>query len=333
MIAAALDIACLLCGLGLFLRGFGQLKKRRLIENSPTARARSAAMGFGELSGTASSLSVVKSPVTGVECVFYKYRIEEWQPLLASLADAAEGGSCGIRRNLHWHWRTKEEGSSEAPFFLKDGAGVMMVDPAGAEVVMAPSYRYTDTNLVTFRRTRYSEWKIMPGARVYVLGTVGTTKDIVQLRKERLTERLRELKRNPGQRAAFDSNGDGVLCAEEWEAARAQTERELTQEEAAETETIADTVIAKGGNGAPFILSDKSEKELRKVFKGRASLHLTAGAGVVTLMLASLLARSGLLPDLFRIPWEAVSGVYTMPKAVVDFIIEELSPGVKPLEK
>lgn len=328
MLGAIIEIAGLLAGLGLFLRGFGQLKRRRIIENSPTARVRSAAMGFGELSGIASGLAVVKSPVTGVDCVFYKYRIEERQPLLSGIAG---GGSGGIRRSIHW--RTREEGASETPFFLKDGSGVIMVDPAGAEVVMTPGYRYTDTNLVTFRRTRYAEWKIMPGARVYVLGTVGKTKDIVQQRKDRLTERLRELKHDPERLAAFDRNSDGALCAEEWEAARTETARSLAEEEAAEAETIADTVIAKGGNGAPFIISDKSETELREVFSGRTALHLAAGAGVFFIMLASLLARLGLLPDFFRIPWEAASAVYTAPKAIIDFIIDELSPGVRPLEK
>ena len=55
------------------------LHQARLIENTPTAKIRSAVQGYVELNGQTLLMNgpVIVSPLSGKTCVWYRYKIEE----------------------------------------------------------------------------------------------------------------------------------------------------------------------------------------------------------------------------------------------------------------
>jgi len=97
----------------LFYRGFRDLALKRLLDNTPTARVRSMAMGLVEVNGKVEGRSRVTAPFSGRECVYWQVEV------------ATRG-----RRNT---WNTVHRNSSGQPFFLRDDTGVAMVYPKGAD--------------------------------------------------------------------------------------------------------------------------------------------------------------------------------------------------------
>ena len=55
-------------GVYLFYHGFQLLVRKRLIENTPSSKIRSAAMGLVELSGLATGPYTMNAPITGLPC-------------------------------------------------------------------------------------------------------------------------------------------------------------------------------------------------------------------------------------------------------------------------
>ncbi|MEO5616220.1 MAG: GIDE domain-containing protein [Candidatus Eisenbacteria bacterium] len=105
--------AALLGGPVWFLHGFQSFRRKRLIENTPTARIRSMAMGLVEVTGSVTGRSQLTSPFSGRPCAF-------WQVDVSSRAS---------KRG----WRVVHSNQSGNPFFLRDETGVALVYPQGAE--------------------------------------------------------------------------------------------------------------------------------------------------------------------------------------------------------
>src|SRR5690606_9806630 len=56
------------------------LRTARTIEDTPTSKIRSAAQGYVELSGTASSTGeTIAAPLSGTPCLWYRYTIERYE--------------------------------------------------------------------------------------------------------------------------------------------------------------------------------------------------------------------------------------------------------------
>lgn len=281
------EVLLILVGFYVFLNGFVQYKKKRLVENIPTSKIRSVAMGLSELIGNTEQKFPLKSPLTHTDCVYYRFAIEE------------------ERRDFKGtrYWKVVNKGNSANYFYIKDDTGEILVDPLDAEVILPVDYEYVDT--IGERRKRYTEWYIQPGEQVYVLGTVRKFKDAVLDRKEKLKERLRKLKEDKERLKQFDIDKDGQISIEEWDKAREQIEQELFEEELKQPqEPKDDIVIAKGDIEKTFIISDRSKKEVSKKIGIKSILLIFIGFCLVVGMCASLLARSSFLPQKFAIPWK-----------------------------
>lgn len=109
--------AAAVAGPAWFARAFRDLRIRRLIENTPTARIRSMAMGLVELNGEVLPRSGTVAPFSGRPCVY-------WQ------VDISTSG----RRNS---WTVVHRNSSGHPFYLKDDTGVALIQPRGADCSIA----------------------------------------------------------------------------------------------------------------------------------------------------------------------------------------------------
>jgi hypothetical protein len=273
----------LITGFGLFIYGFLQLEKKNLIENIPTSKIRSVAMGLAELTGKVEPKILLKSPITQTECVFYKFIIEE------------------ERRNSKGkkYWVKIKEGRSTNYFYIKDDTARILVDPISAELVLDYIYRYIDDKFSgSYKSYRYTEWYIVPNETIYIIGTVKKIRDNVEDRKSKLVEILKQLKQDKEKLKQFDVNKNGQIDIEEWDMARMKIEQELIEQELSQTvETPEDElIIAKGDIEKTFIISDHSEKQLisKYIFKGY--LSIISGFSIIVISITTLLSQIGLLP-------------------------------------
>ena len=288
----------LLAGLGgglfLFFRGFASWRHLRLVQDTPTSKVRSLALGRVELHGRAQEKGELTAPFTGRDCVFYRYEIEE-----------------EVRGNRHRQWRTVDRGSSEAwPFYLEDETGRVLVDPRGARVDLPVDYRETNPHLAgplaaflaergiearTFfgfrRKLRFTEWHIAPGEEVYVLGVAQERGSLAHERRARIAEKLVALKADSEAMAHFDRDGDGRVSGEEWEVARRLTVQEI------ELQGFEDRVVVarEPGGSTPFYISDRAEARVVSRHWWEATGGVLGGAALALVCLAGLLHRLELL--------------------------------------
>ncbi len=103
-------------GLLWFLQSFRDRRVQRLIQDTPTARIRSMAMGMVELSGRTMARSMVTAPFSGRPCVYWEVEI--------STRRAGKN-----RRG----WNVVHRNRSGSPFFLQDDTGLALVYPQGAD--------------------------------------------------------------------------------------------------------------------------------------------------------------------------------------------------------
>lgn len=292
--------ATFFCGFGIwsFFKGFMRLRRKRLIENTPTSTVRGLAMGLVELIGKTRKTKIFKSPLTGTECVFYRYTVERYR----------SSGRSG-------RWVVIARGDSNyCPFWLDDGTGKIIVFPQGAELIMPIDYQFATglgkslpCNLVDFMEAngisyrgilgnyslRFKEWFLVPDETVYVLGTAKKTSDPLSGHKEKFMQRLAELKNNSQKMSEVDLNKDGSISEDEWGKAVNKVEQELLEEElqSSPQDDPIDVVIGNGDTGQVFIISDESQTQLTESLSWQAFLGVFGGAVLSLAMLAYLLFR------------------------------------------
>jgi len=169
-----------LIGLVVFVIGSIFFRKKRLIENIPTAKIRSIAMGLVELFGQVIPIKerIFRSPFTDKECVYYKFTIEEYR-------------SSGKNS----HWITIKNGEQRSLFYLKDDTGTVLIDPTGATIEARKDFEYQSgfgkdppEQVIRFliannlahegffglnKTMRYRETIIVPDDTLYIMGTAG----------------------------------------------------------------------------------------------------------------------------------------------------------------
>ncbi len=245
-------------GIWAFFRGFKKLREKRMVENIPASTVRGLSMGLVELNGKAKSPKTFPSPLSGTDCLFYRYTVERYE----------SSGKSG-------HWVTISQGdSSDCPFCLEDGTGQIIVLPKMAEFVMPVDYKFTTglgsglpENLVSFmdqnglqyktmfgnNTLRFNEWYLKPEEPVFVLGTA-------QKGEDKLSE--------PGV------EGWRRHLAEDWQG--------------------TDVIIAKGEPSDIYIVSDESQTQIVKDFSWQAFAGIWGGAALSLVLLAYLLFRFNL---------------------------------------
>jgi E3 Ubiquitin ligase len=163
-------------GVYLFYRGFRMLQRKRLIENTPSSKIRSAAMGLVEVSGLATGPYTIIAPLTGMRC--FLHRTVAWELR---------------QQGKNSEWVKVAEETQHVPFFLDDNTGRVLVDPLGAEMNIHRDFQgefnhslfssslETPPNVADFllrhgvsseHKIRVEEYCIKPKNALFVLGTL-----------------------------------------------------------------------------------------------------------------------------------------------------------------
>ncbi len=270
------------------------LRRARMIEDTPTSRLRSAAQGYVELCGRGAPMAgpPVVAPLSGIPCLWYRYRVERRRDLLPAPGRVL--------------WLTVREGVSDELFRIEDDTGACIVDPEGAEVTPTLRRRWyggddspalvlgtrRHRTLGSFARFRYTEERLLPGP-LYALGWFRTAANAQGDTGEEVAALLRRWK---GDRAAllerFDRNGDGEIDLEEWSRAREAALREVL---AARTEPAAEVhVLSRPADPRlPFLLAAGDRRTNARRYRVRARAAFAAFAAGTVALLWALIARLG----------------------------------------
>jgi hypothetical protein len=280
----------ILACIALFTTGFVLIYRARLLEDTPTSLIRSAAQGYVELRGHARLLPgpPIVSPLSDTPCAWWSYRVQE-----------------RARNGKDNQWRTIEEETSGELFLLADATGECIVDPDYASVtptvsrswggpVQRPHRPPDRDSWLSFGNYRYSEKLILIGDPLYATGWFRTQTAILDLNESRdVSELMGEWKRDKHNLLKrFDTNGDGQIDMQEWEAARRAA---LEQVRAQHVERSLDPdlhVLAKPPDRRPFILSTLTQKGMTRRYRLWATLSLLGGLALIGFCAHALQLRS-----------------------------------------
>lgn len=257
------------------------LRRLRFVEDTPQSLIRSAAQGYVELQGVCRLMpgAPIIAPLTQQTCVWWSYSIEQ-------------KSSSGNNRVT---WNTVQRRTSDDLFFIDDGTGHCAVDPDHA--VIYPSIKqvwYGNSEmpeggpaLGTLGLTasyRYSESRIETDARLYALGYFHTQGPVGMGEiDEEIRQLLVEWKQNQAALIArFDTNHDGRIDQQEWDAAREEARKEILAQEREAMSRPPINVLSRPRDGRPFILSttpqQKLETRLRLYIAASLLAFFVAGA-------------------------------------------------------
>lgn len=280
-------MALIIAAAGGFYFGFRNLRRLRMMEDTPTAKIRSAPQGYGEFEGHTRMLpgEPIRSPLTQRECVWYSYKVEERH-------------TSHHRGKSHTQWRTIDSSTSEALFLIVDDTGEAIIDPDHAEVSASSSQTWYGnqrfpgadsggfwTRWIGMGNYRYSEKRIHEHDPLYVLGLFTSVTEAEQASfHEDVSALLRSWKADPAQlQHHFDQNKDGHIDTEEWDEARRAAKRQVTRERSSAKANEHTHVIRQPIHGhQPFVLSCVSQADMiqrcRLKAAGLMGLFFVAGA-------------------------------------------------------
>lgn len=169
--------------------GWALWRRRWLIADMPTSDAAHVFVGMNEVKGTvAPAGNPLVAPFTAIQCVWYRSLLEREE-------------KSGDKRS----WKTVEDVSSEAPFWICDHSGHVLVRPRGASVYARERVRDTHAGRPArygsfgalgapsesggflgglfggTSRYRTTEWVLRPDEEVYVLGHATLRADTIAL--------------------------------------------------------------------------------------------------------------------------------------------------------
>lgn len=260
-------VAGFFLGLYLVYDGFGKWQTKRLIEDTPTEKVRSMAVGRTELAGVAEPDSgTIEAPFTDEECLHTDWEVEEWRK------DPDDDD---------YDWETVAKGARSVPFYLDDGTGRVLVradqgnptfeiSPANTrqftvdsghsppaevrEFIERHDSRYDDTSFFadpmdaltdlatgggigfTDRRRRYTQRVLPAGSDVYLLGS------------------------------AVQRDAEGAMGGQE--------------------DLLA---VTRDADLDTFVISDRTEEELEGYYERRGPLEIVGGLALSAVCLALLL--------------------------------------------
>ena len=163
-------------GVYLFYWGFRILRRKRLIQNTPTSKIRSAAMGLVEVNGLAVGPYVMNAPITGLPCYYHRSMAWQWK-----------------QSGKNKSWQKVADECRYLPFYLDDNTGRLLINPQGAEMDIHRDFHeeyrtslFSNSvdmpgNVSTFlmrhgistdKKIKVEEYCIKPKNALFILGTL-----------------------------------------------------------------------------------------------------------------------------------------------------------------
>ena len=196
-------------GLLLMYGGYGELRKKRQVENVPTSKAAGVTIGLNELTGTAETDAPLISPLSNRECIFYTYQVLEHRKNDSSgnkssidLGGMHNGAAAQSEANADDNWHVIDSGTDNCDFQLRDETGSIQVRPTtkklmGQSINLVqyfpslsvdekcapgdPMYDAASASGSNGRKRHLQEWIIPHGDETYVMGPVHLRDDILEL--------------------------------------------------------------------------------------------------------------------------------------------------------
>jgi E3 Ubiquitin ligase len=255
-----------------FFFAFKFTHSKRIIEDTPTSKIRSAAQGYLELVGHGQLMEgqPIVSPLTGTTCTWYDFKVDERR-----------------QSGKNSEWVTIRKGISDELFLIKDETGQCIIDPEGAHVTVSNKsvwYGGTSNPMGNFtaprkkrsflsgalvsNKYRYTEKLLHPGESLYAIGlykTIGgagahfdVNEDVRELIREWKTDTEALMKR-------FDTNNDGEIDLNEWQRVRDEAYKQVMIKHS-DQKTMPPVHLMNKTNDRrrPFILSALAQDDLTK---------------------------------------------------------------------
>jgi hypothetical protein len=168
-------------------------RKRRLIDDLPTAKTQGVFIGLVELKGTAEVATPLTAYLSGQRCVHYAYHVDEhWSRDVTETYTDKEGNT-QTRTKHESGWTTVARGGQTEDFYLQDDTGTVLVRPAGAKLESAGFFDETCERLNPLyyskgpmqwiadsdHRRRFVETGIALHAPLYLVGQARERADVV----------------------------------------------------------------------------------------------------------------------------------------------------------
>ncbi len=238
-----------------FFKGFRLLRNKRMVENTPTSKCRSVAMGQVEVIGKAVGEATTTSLIGKLPCYCSHVTVERYE-----------------RRGKESSWRQVHQEVRNIQFQVEDETGRVKVDPTGAEFDVALTIEYSSqqglSNLLGLTLSR--------------LGDVGVSShDIPGLFQSYCSSRGVSWSGPMRFRERNLSPGDPVYVlgvAQEIPGVQDEQERILIQ---------------KGKNHPWFFVAEGSQKDVLSRMGTSTYLHIYGGAALALVCFGILLAKFG----------------------------------------
>jgi len=256
-------------GLYYFYKGFRVFREYRVLMDTPEIPIRSMAMGLVEIHGKAKIEQPVASPVTRTPCCFYQVEIERW-------VKDKNGG--------HWsHTATDADGPT---FYLEDASGKVLVDAHQAEYDLLQTAKVETGGGIGSGLGRL--FSGLGGSTRMALSPLPTA-DLFAYASSAVS------RRHGGGLLGFMGGSSNryrlteyLVLPEHW--------YDLTGtcvENPAPKDEHDRNLIVKGTNEPTFLLTWRSEKEIRRTLRNRAMKYIFGGALLAVACLGIFLAKHG----------------------------------------
>ena len=178
-----------LIALGCLIAAFYFLRKKRLIDDTPTSKTLGVFIGLAELKSTAESEKPLTSYLAGAQCVLYSWKVEEhWSRMVTTV-----GAKGAVSTQRESGWTTVAKGEQITPFYLKDDTGVIRIVPEGAQIEDKEIYNETCKRADPLyfskgppneianseHQRRFIETAILLHANLYIMGQATEREDLV----------------------------------------------------------------------------------------------------------------------------------------------------------
>jgi len=300
-------------GVYLFYSGFRDLKTKRVIENIPTSKINTGAVGSHvEIKGQIDEevQTAYPAPLSGEPCLFFSIEIQE-----------------EVKTEKSSHWKTVDQFFSHDGFYLHDGSGARaMVYVEGAEIKRSSvskklqarsnqlselpaslvsvlnenkeklkKFKLKNSSWLFSKKIRFIEWCFFPREQIYVLGYVQSgirVKEKIKLKLENFLSAKKQIEQNEALKSRFDQDEDGNLNPHELERGAKILGLHLqnSQKKEMENEEPAVKMIFRHHKGHPFVISNMKEKDLVKKMNWVSILKLFGGPALTLASLAFLIS-------------------------------------------